>query len=104
MRGDGGVGVGCVRVHAHKGTHTHTQKGMRAHRHPWDLLQQTPMVELVGGGHPAAAEGDDSSPKAVLPCRSRHRHEPHWHPGPPSRGAAPRTDGKQKPPEQPHLT
>lgn len=33
----------------------------------WDLLQQPPVVELVGRRHPAAAERDDSSSKAVLP-------------------------------------
>ena len=36
--------------------------------HTTYLLQQPPVVELVGGGHPAAAERDDASSKAVLPC------------------------------------
>ena len=35
-----------------------------------DLLQQAPVVELVRGGHPAAAERDDASSQAVLPCRA----------------------------------
>lgn len=93
-RGQGGV----------HGERMHTQRGVCEHRHRHDLLQQMPVVELMGGGHPAAAEGDDLSSKAVLPCRRRQRREPHQHPGPSSRGTAPGVHGTRKPPEQPHLT